>query len=274
MLGSNRRALSFVALILAVPWADALPAAAHEIRIALVTPESAEPDADARRGFLLAVDQSPDVSHPPGPDAGDHLGGVDVEIVTVDTAAGGDAARDRVDDVLDGGVSAVVISAPTPVLNAVSAAADPRGILTIAVAEDGADAPPGSDVVLRALPPDRVDRARLDRFDAEFADAYRRSPTSTAALGYDAGRLLDELIRETGEDLPLDRVPAAARGAADVLVATSLEVPDADVAKDTRAPTSGTGSRGRKSVVPAVAGVGAVGLLLFAAAVVKRRRQS
>ena len=269
---ASRRSLYFGGSLLAVLWGATLPAAAHEIRMALVATESAGPEADARRGFLLAVDQSPDVSHPPGPDAGDHLGGVDVEIVTID-ADDGDAAPDRVRAVIEGGASAVVIVAPNPILTAVSAAADRRGKLIVAVAEDGAAAPPGVEIVLRALPAERLDRARLERFEAEFANAYGRPPTSTAALGYDAGRLLDQLIGEIGEDLRVDGpLDAAVRNAAGVLAATRLEVPDPEAVTDSRAATREPRSAdARRRAVQLFAA--SVILLLLAVAAASRRRR-
>ena len=36
-------------------------------------------------GFQLAVDESPDISHPAGVESGDHLGGIDVEISLSDS---------------------------------------------------------------------------------------------------------------------------------------------------------------------------------------------
>lgn len=240
--------------------------------MALVATESAGPEADARRGFLLAVDQSPDVSHPPGPDAGDHLGGVDVEIVTID-ADDGDAAPDRVSAVIEGGASAVVIVAPSPILTTVSAAAERPGKLIVAVAEDGAAAPPGVEIVLRALPAERLDRARLERFEAEFTNAYGRPPTSTAALGYDAGRLLDQLIGAIGEDLRVDGpLDAAVRNAAGILVATRLEVPDSEIATDTRVATPEPRSPGARRSAVQLFAASVIVLLLAVAAASRRRR--
>lgn len=272
-VSASRRLLYFGGLVLAVLGGAALPAAAHEIRMALVATETAEPEGDALRGFMLAVDQSPDVSHPPGPGAGDHLGGVDVEIVPID-ADDGDAVPNRVSAVIEAGASAVVIVAPSSTLAAVRAVADWRGKPIVALVEDGAAAPPGVAIVLRALPADRDDRARLGRFEAEFAEAYGRSPTSIAVLGYDAGRLLDQLIGEIGEDLQADGpLDAAARNAAGVLIATRLEVSDAEVTTDTgtatREPRSVSASKGAVQLLAA----SVILLLLLVAAATQRRRE-
>ena len=69
-----------VAVIASSSWA-APPASAHDLTV-VVSALSAE-SVDAGRGLMLAVDQSPDVSHTSGAGAGDHLGGVDVELIAI-----------------------------------------------------------------------------------------------------------------------------------------------------------------------------------------------
>lgn len=70
-----------VAVIASSSWA-APPVSAHDLTVVVVSALSAE-SVDAGRGLMLAVDQSPDVSHTSGAGAGDHLGGVDVELIAI-----------------------------------------------------------------------------------------------------------------------------------------------------------------------------------------------
>jgi hypothetical protein len=61
-------------------------ALADEFTVAIViSPMGSEVLSDEfMEGFQLAVDQSPDVSHPPNTEGGDHLGSMDVAFVVID----------------------------------------------------------------------------------------------------------------------------------------------------------------------------------------------
>ena len=187
-------------------------AAAHEFRLVALGAVSG-PSADARLGLRLAIDASPDVGHPPGPDAGDHLGGLDVELVWVDSAgpdplAAATEARGAVIVVLDPAADLTVLrSRPTdaPVIAVV----------------DGDKAPTGVVVALRTGMPARPSRASQE-FDAAFNAEHERPPTPAAAWGYDAGRLLDAWIAESGGAPDWIRLGADAPRLEISLVGTSL----------------------------------------------------
>ena len=240
------------AAVLAGLWlAVAPPAAAHEFSIVVVASDAAA-SVDARRGFRVAVDESPDVTHPPGQEAGDHLGGIDVDIVTVD-AGEPEAAASRVAELLDAGAAAVVSLATGPATGGVSDIASSAGVLHVVVEEDAAGTGQEGAIVLRLRPLAERDAAQVQRFASAFTDQYRTRATEAAQLGYDAGRLLDSLVGEFGETLqPGDSMALAARGASNDLATADVQV----------VPAGRTDDPG--SVPPALAGrpASGAGLLL------------
>ena len=234
-----------VTLWLAAP----TPATAHDFPIVLVTAAEAS-SAEALRGFRLAVDESPDVSHPPGPDAGDHLGGVDVTIRTIDAGDG-----ERIAALLDAGAEAVVMLAVGEAAGAVSDAAASRGALSVSVEVDADGGSPRSTVVLRPRPADERNVAQGEVFAAAYTEEYRTPPTDAALLGYDAGRLVDRLVAEFGETLePGGGTSEAARALQGQLLAADLVVAAAEAHE-------------REGALAALAGRGTSGLALLAGAV-------
>lgn len=218
------------------------PALAHEFKLALVTPaaETAGPvnGTDVRDGFRLAVDQSPDVSHAPGTEAGDHLGGVDVDISLIDGSAPATASR-AVERQLTAGLTAVVVIAPAAITRAVAAELEGTSALLL-VGHASGDGPEAIGHALRLAQNDRwaAGSSRAERFVAQFERAYGRAPSSSAALGYDAGRLLDAAVADASDGVEdLESVVAAATGRSDVLVSSELrEVPGLSSGPDTAPP--------------------------------------
>jgi len=177
--------------------------------VIVVSARSAE-SLDAGRGFRLAVDQSPDVSHAPGSDAGDHLGGVDVELVAVDDgeASGTD---DRVGDLLDGGASAVVVLVVPSAADAIAAAAAERDRLALVVGDGGPSRIRNESLLLRPRDAGNVDEVGVAAATTAFREAFGNEPTPAALLGYDAGRLLDMIVPRVGHVLrPTEPLIAAA----------------------------------------------------------------
>lgn len=190
----------------------AQPAAAHEIGLVLVAAR-----ADAVDGFRLAVDESPDISHPPGREGGDHLGGIDVEVgVVVPREAS--VLRARVARALTSGARVVVVLARAGVVTDVVATVRSGGPLLV-VADAGPalrGSPTAAVVLLGRRPAAGVDRVVLDRFRRAFAQRYRRPASDAALVGYDAGRLVDSLLGTLGEGpfpraLPRSALVRAAR---------------------------------------------------------------
>ena len=200
MTGSLRRWLATGAGVAAIgaSVSAAPPAAAHEFAIVLVSAASAK-SGDAGRGFELAVDQSPDVSHAPGEAAGDHLGGVDVRLVAISDGEREDTAR-RVGDLLDAGAAAVIVLFVPSTADAIAAAAAARDKLALVVAEGGPSR--RESLLLRPRPPGRIDGAGLAAASSAFQAAFGEDPTQAALLGYDAGKLIDRLVTWVGHALP------------------------------------------------------------------------
>lgn len=171
-------------------------AGAHEVKVAIAVPRPAsDPAGDTRSGLdgmRLGIDQSPDVGHAPGSDAGDHLGGVDVDLVVLETL------RLRANDVPTEDAEIVVVLDPDAVAETARVLAG-RSILLIAVLLDDAPAPavrPDLMIVLRPEPPEDTTPAAA-AFEAEFTAAYLRAPTEADAIGYDVAQVLDVLLATT-----------------------------------------------------------------------------
>lgn len=207
---STARRLTVGGIIVAVTlWGGSPPAMAHEFKVVLVESDT-EVAADARRGFRLAVDQSPDVSHPPDEEAGDHLGGVDVDIVSVQVAS--PSVAEEVTGLLDAGASAVIVLATGHGADAAIASAASRRKMVVTMDTKASRAPVPGVITLRTDGPS--DEGRFEAFVDAYAQAAGSKPTEASALGYDAGVLLDAVVRELGEDLAAGPALAAATNAA------------------------------------------------------------
>lgn len=245
------------------------PAEAHDFTVVVVESGTAAA-VEAGRGFRFAVDRSPDVSHPPGEDAGDHLGGVDVDIVSVQTSS--PSAAEEVGALVRSGASAVVVLATGPAADAAAAAGAAGGKTVLAIGPNGADAAVWARITL--LPAGPADDRRLAAFAAAFAEVTGTAPTDAATLGYDAGTLLDALVLDVGKDLePGPALAAAAAAAAAQLVLAELQV--SIVAADTvqaaaRVPTDG----GRAAPVLAATLTGTVVIGVAALAITRTRRRA
>ena len=254
------------ALLSVLFWLVPTPASAHEFLIVVVEAGPAA-STDAGRGFRLAIDQSPDISHPPGEDGGDHLGGIDVDVVTVDARSGDRATRQGVARALDEGASVVVVLSDSRDVMPVADVAAGRTRLVIAATPPQASVSRAHVVALLARPPESQDRERVDSLAVAFTEVFGAPPTDAAMRGYDAGVLLDELVGDLGDTLvPGDRLSAALGAASSRLVGSTPEL-------GRSAPS--TGDRGEAILTPArVMGAGvAITLAIAVAAVTARRRR-
>ncbi|MEO5680133.1 MAG: hypothetical protein ABIS47_10735 [Acidimicrobiales bacterium] len=190
----GRRAPVVLLVIGSVVLSRCPPAAGHAFGV-LVVAGSAGAEADRRDGFLLAVQQSPDVSHPPGEEGGDHLGGLDVNVSVFDDDQG--EAGGRVRSAIAGGTG-IVVALSTSSLGAVAAETVGSDALLVIATGAASDVERPSLVVL-PRPTATVPAPRLDRFGADFLAAYGRAPTSTAVAGYDAALLIGRAVEELGE---------------------------------------------------------------------------
>ena len=277
----RRRPLAVVAfgtaLVLAVTAAP--DARAHEFALALVS-GPAQGDATGRDvvdGFRLAVDESPDVSHPPGEEAGDHLGGVDVDVKVIEAA---DGRASQVSDAVTAGATVVVVLGASPgAAVAVARQLEGTGVLVVDAGPDPPAAPPGSAGLLRlrdrGAGSDGAGSPAATRFASAFERRFGRPATEWAARGYDAAHLLDVSLRQLGADSRDVEALAAAANASGELVRSTVVA----AVPGSRPPTSGapaqppaSGSPLSLATVLAVGGAAASGAALVAVAAARRRR--
>ena len=204
-VGRPARYVAGVTILLAVMLAGQQPAEAHEITVAVVVAASqdSEPDPTAVvEGLRLAIDQSPDVGHIPGPDAGDHLGGVDVKLIIFETA-GYEEATSAVGEAITEGASVIAVVGDNPTLTAAAGDLTTGSEMLIGVLTGPEESDAAIPVaVLRQT--DVADPASAS-FLEDFVASTGREPSGWAALGYDLGQLLDVLIAET-DGGPWDRM--------------------------------------------------------------------
>lgn len=270
--GGGRSGVAAAVLLAAI--VGETPALAHEFQVVIVEADSQQ-SIDARRGFRVAVDQSPDVSHPPGQDGGDHLGGIDVDLLSLDVTSTGQQAADRMARLLDDGASAVLLLTEHPAVEAIIEAAVARSTLVLS----GTLSPPGGAtgprIDLRLKPPEERNPVRTESFTAAFRDAYQVAPTDAALLGYDVGLVLEALVRQVGEELgSTARVMTAARSASSDLVASRLEVQDNSASGSEGTSDAGTESSRPGPVVATMLAVSALIAIVGALMVARRRRHA
>ena len=231
--GRAAAVLAAVVVVTTVGWLGGVhPALAHEFTLALVTPTSGTANADLDGsdvvdGFRFAVDQSPDVSHPPGADAGDHLGGVDVDVIVIDGTHATEAAA-AVKQQVDIGLTTLVLIANGPTARAVTKELETSSVLLVTAEGAGASAPSDTSelhLTQRSAPSFKSGVAA--DVAAAFERAHGRELSPAAALGYDAGRLLDAALARSEDGIEdLESVVAAASGVNDQLVSSDVLVPE------------------------------------------------
>jgi hypothetical protein len=226
----RRRVPLVVATSLLLGLAVAPAVRAHEFALAVVSAPSAPEDATGRDvidGFRLGVEDSPDVSHLPGEEAGDHLGGVDVDVKVIE--ASGDEVSEVGDAVATGVSVVVVLGVSSETALAVADALAGSGVLVVDAGPEPLTAPPGSSGRLRLH--DRGTgavghgSAAGAKFVAAFDRRFGRPATEWAARAYDAARLLDVSLLELGADLrDVEALAAAANASGDLVRSTVVAV--------------------------------------------------
>lgn len=196
----SRPNVGVLIVLLAVLWFE-VPAQAHEVGVVVICGGSVFADISGAcngiEGLKLGIDESPDVGHVPGSDAGDHLGGVDVELLVLDL-------------LLVERAEIVVILEPAEVA-AVAREAAGRAVLLVAVLPAGADIPvlrPDRTIVLRLALPAVASGTTAD-FGTAFAAVHQRPPTAADQIGYDMSQVLDAVLAAT-DGAVLDIDPSSA----------------------------------------------------------------
>jgi len=219
----------------------ATPASADEFTIAILVDPGVEAGAGATfmEGFQIAVDQSPDVSHPEGVEGGDHLGSMDVVMLVVEGALDPDEFVQAAIELIESdGVAFVVADVSPEATAALFGPVTDAEVMLLTMSDTGGTefAPtlfffpaaehPGAEALL-------VDRTPT--FSDAYTTRYGQPPSAAANRGYMAGRLVDISVEATDRD-PTDEVTIAAA----LLTATGAS-PE-PVSTTTSAPSSSTSS--------------------------------
>jgi len=207
MLRGSRAVAVAGATVLVSLIAGATAALADEFTVGILvdSPTSEPPDSSFMEGFQIAVDQSPDVSHPEGVEGGDHLGSIDVVLLVAD---GGGSEADLVGivtDMVDGGeVAILVVDLSDEAVETLLALLAEANIMLISMSAGGGngfptavsffDATGGAQALLTD---------RTPSFDDTYAAIHNGPPPPSAARGYIAGRLVDIAVEATDRD-PFD----------------------------------------------------------------------
>ena len=225
---------------------SAAPAFADEFVVGIVVGQTTSdtPNSTFMDGFQLAVDQSPDVSHPAGVEGGDHLGSMDVIMVVVEDVTEPDQAVAAVVDLIErDGAAIIVADVAQDVLASILGPVTESETMLIAMSDTGGADIPATPFFFAAAAQGRAGVLLTDRnpaFEEAFVAAYGRLPSESVTRGYVAGRLVDLSVEAT------DRDPSDGEALIDGLVAAigspSVQPEDNGVETDTTSPIAPAGS--------------------------------
>jgi len=197
----------------------------------LVDSPTTEPeDGSFMAGFQIAVDQSPDVSHPEGVEGGDHLGSIDVVLVVANGAGSEADLLDIVSDMVDRGVAIIVVDLSADALQTLHGPITEAGVMLISMSDAG-----GSNFApttlffdaAAAVGPIALLADRTPSFEDAYAAIHDGAPPPSAVRGYIAGRLVDIAVEAT------DRDPSDVSTLAETLAGAGAPELAADGAVDT-----------------------------------------
>lgn len=221
--------IAVVASIFAFAWTvlGGAPVLAHEFTVGIILDPKETRSSAFMKGFQLAVDQSPDVSHPPGVEGGDHLGSLDVLMTVRDGAKRPDQFASAALDLIERKGASIIVAdvSPDALAALLGPVAESETVLIAMAGPDEVGVPParfffaadrqaGADVLLNDRKP---------RFARAFMAAYGRQPSAAAARGYIAGRLVDIGVEATDEDPSDEKTLIPALVAATTIADSELE---------------------------------------------------
>ncbi len=206
----------------------ASPAFADEFQVGILLDSSLSDSEKAAfmEGFQLAVDQSPDVSHPAGEEGGDHLGSMDIVIIVAETEGQPSEVLASALGLVDGGRPPIIVAhvSTDALALLIGPVTDSQTTLIAMLRADGRDLGAPSPFFFAAIEGSGVSKLLKDRspaFEEAFSTATARPPTAAAARGYLAGRLVDLGVEATDRD-PTDNQALVAA----MLEATGPAAPD------------------------------------------------
>jgi len=197
--------ISFLSLMFLTP----VLASADVFKLGVLLDKTISEDGTSTfmEGFRIAVDQSPDISHPVGIEGGDHLGGIDVEIITVDTARTTEEFTEAVRNLVDRENVPIIIADVSPeILKEIITPVVESGVALLAISE-AAWVEVLSPLFFNITKKEQIELLLSDRipsFQEEFVLRYGRTPSEPATRGYIAGRLVDIAVNATNRN-PFDQ---------------------------------------------------------------------
>jgi len=255
-------------------------ALADEFELSIALGEDVD-ESEFMAGFQLAVDESPDVSHPAGREGGDHLGAIDV-VFTVAVRGFDDGA---VGAVTDAGFPITVVDISSEKFDGAEQVSAPDGMFIIFVDGVPPELPQLTGLFAVSREMAAATAASLSAsFEADFAAAYGRPPSVDAARGYAAAKLIDIAVGSTDRDptdvATLRRTLDAAIGAesSGTTATTPAQTPATATTQEPEPSATVPGSEspadGSATNWPAVLGAVVVAGVLIGVVVMLRRRNA
>jgi len=184
----------------------ATPVLADEFKVGVLLDSSlGDPqESTFMQGFQLAVDQSPDISHPPNAEGGDHLGGIDVSIIVVDGTSSQSALISGASDLVEReSVDIVVAYVSSEFAATVFRPIIDSETMLIVMSEIDFDEFSQIPYFFAAAEQGRSN-VLLDAQEPTFSDVFiathNEPPSVSATRGYLAGRLVDISVGATDRD--------------------------------------------------------------------------
>ncbi len=181
----------------------ATPVLADQFKVGILL-DPAVTDSSFMEGFQLAVDQSPDISHPAGVEGGDHLGGIDVEMVIGENTI-------QVEDFIVEALKMLEVEMVDMIITDVSP--EILGVMFPLITESSRVLIAMSDIgennfkeTLFFFPVAGREGAgdlltdKTLTFEDAFLEEYNRAPSETETRGYIAGRIIDIAVGATNND--------------------------------------------------------------------------
>lgn len=192
----KKLSIAFLVVVLGSGLLAAGSASADEFELSIELGEDVD-ESEFMAGFQLAVDESPDVSHPAGREGGDHLGAIDVAF-TVAVRGFDDGALGAV---TDAGFPITVVDISSEKFDGAEQVSAPDGMFIIFVDGVPPELPQSAGLFAVSREMAAATAASLSAsFEADFAAAYGRPPSADAARGYAAAKLIDIAVGSTDRD--------------------------------------------------------------------------
>jgi len=234
------------------------PALGDEFEVEIILGQDVN-ESEFMDGFQLAVDESPDISHPPDTEGGDHLGSMDVTMAVSGSGILPNTGRAPI----------LVVDIPADAIE--GSGARSRAMIILFTDAAPQDVPASEDVfAIMREQAERLASTLSPSFETDFAEVHGYRPAPASARGYTAGKLIDIAVEATDRD-PTD--VAVLRSALEA--STSDRATSETTVPSVTSPSSPpTGSDERSLVPPGLIAVIVVVVAIVAAMYVRGSRRN